>query len=61
MGKIVEKRVGVIIRKVVEIHGSFYLCIPRQFINNHGLQRGDKLIVSWGEVLKVSPMERDNG
>jgi antitoxin component of MazEF toxin-antitoxin module len=46
-------------RKLLKIRNSLYLCLPQSFCQRHGLQQGDKVMVSGGENLKVVPMERD--
>jgi hypothetical protein len=57
----VEKKITVATRTLLQLRNSLYLCLPQSFCERHGLQKGDKVMVSGGENLKVVPMEREDG
>ena len=48
-------------RTLLQHKNSLYLCLPQPFCERHGLKKGDRVMVSGGENLKVVPMERENG
>ena len=45
-------------RKLLKVRNSLYLCLPQLFCERHALKKGDRVMVSGGENLKVVPMER---
>lgn len=53
-----EKKSEVTVRKVLQIHGSMYVCIPKKFVDRHGIQAGDRVAMLMGENLKLSLMEK---
>jgi hypothetical protein len=53
-----EKKAEVAVRKVVQISGSMYVCIPAKYVARHGVQAGDRMAVMIGENLTVARMER---
>jgi bifunctional DNA-binding transcriptional regulator/antitoxin component of YhaV-PrlF toxin-antitoxin module len=55
-----EKKLKPMLRKVVEISGSHYLCIPKTLVKHYGLKAGDAFtIVPRGEIMTILPMKGD--
>jgi len=49
-----QKKVVVAVKRVVEIKGSLYLCIPRKVVDHCRIQVGDEVGVFAGlQVMKV--------
>jgi len=47
----------VTVRKILKIGNSYYINIPRQFIELHGLKAGERIPVLGDQILKVVPMK----
>lgn len=45
------------LRKVVQIHDTFYVSIPMDFRERHGIKKGDTLTVTCGDKMTVRPWE----
>jgi hypothetical protein len=45
-------------RKVIQVRGSLYVCIPKKYAASHGIERGDIMAIMMGESLRVTPMEK---
>jgi len=43
------------LRSVVKCGPSYYISIPKEFINRHGIEKGEKLPVLSGRTLRVIP------
>lgn len=55
-----EKKLRPMLRKVVEISGSHYLCIPKTLVKHYGIKAGDTFtIVPKGQTMTVLPMKGD--
>jgi len=48
-------------RKVIVINGSCYICIPTEFVTRLGIQPGDKMAITAGEILKMMPVRENSG
>lgn len=48
-------------RKVININGSCYICIPIDFVTRHGIRAGDRMAIVATEVLKMMPMKENSG
>ena len=48
-----------VVRKLLSIKGSLYLCLPKAFTSRHNLHPGDRVTAIPGENLRVVPMERE--
>jgi len=48
-----------VVRKLLSIKGSLYLCLPKAFTSRHNLLAGDRVTAIPGENLRVVPMERE--
>lgn len=45
-------------RKAVKLGSSLYVAIPHQFVEKHGIQRGDPIAVTMSEeLLKIVPFQ----
>lgn len=52
----------VVKRKLVNISGSLYVCIPRTFVVHHKLKAGDVVpVILSASHIKVVPYEKING
>ena len=47
------------LRKVIKNGGSFYISIPPEFIQLHGIKKGDRLPVLTAHIMKVVPMNEE--
>jgi antitoxin component of MazEF toxin-antitoxin module len=56
----VEKERDQKTRKVINHGGSYYICLPKSFVQRHNLAPGDKVSVLVGENLKITPYEKAN-
>ena len=54
-GKTTGKEPIAVIRRIIKSGRSFYISIPPEFIEKHGLQKGDAVPVVCDTVLKVIP------
>lgn len=43
-------------RKIQKITGSYYVCLPLEFIKKHHLKPGDEVAVISDTICKVVPM-----
>lgn len=60
MTKNSENKLKPMLRKVVEISGSYYLCIPKTLVRHYGIKAGDAFtIVPKGSTMTILPMEGD--
>lgn len=50
----------VMTRKVINIAGSCYICLPKLFCYRHNIKAGDKLALMVGESLRVMPFDRED-
>ena len=58
MEKNSEKTLKPMLRKVVEISGSHYLCIPKKLVKHYSIKAGDAFtIVPRGETMTIMPMK----
>lgn len=49
-------------RKAVKLGSSLYVAIPHQFVERHGIKRGDLIAVTMSEeLLKVVPFQDRTG
>jgi len=48
----------VMTRKVLNIAGSSYICLPKLFCYRHNIKPGDKMALVVGENLKITPLEK---
>jgi hypothetical protein len=53
------KKSEVTSRKVIQINGSMYVCIPAKYVARHGVEPGDRMAVMMGENLTVVRMEKE--
>jgi hypothetical protein len=47
------------VRAVIKNGSSYYISIPREFMKRHGIEKGDKLAVLAGQIMKVIPMNEE--
>jgi hypothetical protein len=47
------------LRRVIRNGSSFYISIPPEFIQLHGIKKGDRLPVLAGHIMKVVPMNEE--
>lgn len=60
MGNENEKKLQPVIKKVVSIKGSFYLCLPKKFVNHYGIRTGDQIaLVPGAELIRILPVKVD--
>ena len=48
------------VRSVLRIGKSYYIALPREFVNLHGIEKGDRLPVLADHIMKVVPMKEEN-
>lgn len=53
-----KNEVIVATRTLIDNNGSLYVNAPKGFVDRHGLQAGDKVVVVYGENMKISTMEK---
>lgn len=54
--KVKENGIVSLTRKIIKISGSHYICLPKQFIAKHNLEKGDEVGVISDTICKVIPM-----
>lgn len=47
------------LRSVIKNGKSYYILLPREFINLHRIKKGDRLPVLAGNILKIVPMNEE--
>lgn len=47
----------VTLRKVVFTGNTYYISLPRKFIELHGIKKGEKLPIVADHILKIIPMK----
>lgn len=52
------RMVRVVVRKVLFLGGSLYICLPSAFVKKHAIRPGDQMALIVGENLKITPLER---
>lgn len=52
-----QKDLVVKIRKIVRMGKTYYIQVPHEFMEKHGLKKGDKLPILADHIMKVVPMQ----
>jgi antitoxin component of MazEF toxin-antitoxin module len=45
------------IRKIVKVGNGWYVNLPKEFLERHGLEEGDEVIIAANHLFKVLPMQ----
>jgi hypothetical protein len=59
-GITIDKETGEFVgfRKIIEMGGSYYIGVPREFIEKHNL-KGESVYVTGGDIMKIIPRKKD--
>ena len=52
-----NKKIIMKLRSVIKCGPSYYISIPKEFIDRHKIEKGEKLPVLGDQILKVIPMK----
>ncbi len=53
------ERIGKTVRKIGEIAGSYMIFLPKEFVRQHGLKKGDQVEIYYDDVLHVVPITKE--
>jgi len=51
-------KIGKTVRKIGEISGSYMIFLPKEFIKEHGLKKGDYVEVYFNDMLHIIPVDK---
>ena len=54
-----KNRPIVKVRSVLRVGKTYYIALPREFVNLHGIEKGDRLPVLADHIMKVVPMKEE--
>ena len=54
---VVEDEIVAAVRTISQFGDSLYIALPREFLERHGLKKGDKVVVAANHIAKIIPMK----
>lgn len=50
------KKVRLSIRKIIKVGNSLAITLPDEFVEDHNLQKGQTVIITFDDYLKLDPL-----
>ncbi|MBW2672036.1 MAG: AbrB/MazE/SpoVT family DNA-binding domain-containing protein [Deltaproteobacteria bacterium] len=54
-----KKVLGKDVRTIMRVGGSLVISIPQEYIEAHGLEKGDKMTIFYDDILHVEPVTKE--
>lgn len=57
-GFVIGKESIVGIRKIINLSGSHYICLPKEWVEKHGLKEGSEVSIIANSTLTIIPPKK---